>query len=206
MQFMIYLIGGAPRVGKSIAAKALAETIDATIVSTDNLIERVGGTLSEEEKARKFPWPEFFGDAFKNISTPQERVELQQICARSLESEIDRHIDETTRSMRSIIIEGVHLLPDHVNDLIRRYGADKMHSIFVGSNDMNCVLDGFERNTNPNDWLKNADADVRRQVAEYVVAQSERIKEMTIRVALPYIERTGNFQEDIKVILGNINF
>jgi 2-phosphoglycerate kinase len=195
---MVYLIGGAPRVGKSLAAKALAETINTTIVSTDDLIERVASTLSEEEKTKKIPWQGFFGDASKNSLTPQERVGLQEICARSLEPEIDRLIEETTKSARSIIIEGVHLLPDYVKKLIQKYGADTIRSVFVGSDDIKRVLDGFERNTNPNDWLKNAGADVRRQVAEYVVAQSKRIKEMATQAALTYVERTDDFEGDMK--------
>lgn len=42
---MIYLIGGAPRVGKSIIGKKLANIVGATFVSTDELDESLS-TLS----------------------------------------------------------------------------------------------------------------------------------------------------------------
>ena len=59
-------------------------------------------------------------------------------------------------------------------------------------------LNGMEKNPDPNDWARGADGEVRRQIAEFVVATSEYFEREARRFGLPYFERTADFQEDLK--------
>lgn len=197
---MIYLIGGAPRVGKSFIANSLAQQVKARIVATDDLCSRVLSATPEEERASKFPWPVFSGIASENTHTPEERVRLQIIEARSSEAEIDRVVTEAIHDPQFLVVEGVHLLPDHVRKLQEKFGRDRVHAIFVGSQDIERVLDGMAKNTNPHDWMKEANAEVQRQVAEFVVAYSGWIKAEASKNGLRYIERTEDFTHDIEEV------
>ena len=184
---MIYLIGGAPRVGKSIAAKRIAEIKHANFISTDDLCSRIIETLSDTERRERFPLPSFSGTASENVLTPQERVDFQWISARSLEPEIDKIVKDTISSGKSTVIEGVHLLPDHVRALIESNGLQNIQSLFVGLKDVNRVVDGIMKNSSADNWMKESSPAVIRQVAEFVAASSVRLQEEAVQNHLSYL-------------------
>lgn len=199
---MIYLIAGAPRVGKSVVASWLAKRLGIPYVGTDDLCDRVSTSLSEEEKASKFPLPPFSGDPIENIATPDERVAFQIVSAKSLEPEIDRLISKSIEEKASLVIEGIHLLPEYVSGLLAKYGSENIRALFIGSQDIDLVADGIVKNTHPNNWMKDSDPQVIRQVAEFVVAFSGYVKKEGEGLGLTYRERTENFEKDIEDACG----
>jgi 2-phosphoglycerate kinase len=201
---MIYLIGGAPRVGKSTAARSLAKEVGVGVVSTDELEELVMARLSKEQRARSFPLPLFSGTPSKNTLPPEERVELLFVSARSLEQEIDRLVDDAIRGDRSLVIEGVSLLPRQVDSLIAQYGQGIVHAVFVVSDDVALILEGMAKNTNPDDWAKELDEAVRRQVAEFTAACSKRIANDATPHKLPCFERTADFANDVRKVVSSL--
>lgn len=86
--------------------------------------------------------------------------------------------------------------------MIQKYGAENVRAVFTGSENIGRVLDGIAKNANPHDWLKESDEAVRRQVAEYVVAQSEYVRKMAKQNQLTYADRTDDFEGDMNRILG----
>jgi len=195
---MIYLIGGAPRVGKSIVARMLAESSQAAFIATDDMCDEAAKGLSEEERKARFPLPGFSGTASENTLTPEERVELQIITSKSLEPKLDQVISEAITKNKSLVIEGVHLLPEHVRRLLAEHGAEKFKVLFVGSNDVDRVMTGIAENTNPRNWTRNSSPEVIRQIAEFVAAFSAHIQKEATRNLLPYQERTDDFGADAK--------
>ena len=185
---MIYLIGGAPRIGKSIIARELANKIDAKFVSTDDLEMPKGGLT----------WPSFSDNPLENTTTPSERVNLQIEISKALEPTIENLITKASYEQKNVVIEGIHLLPSHVVQYIQKYSAK---AIFIGWKDAMAVLAGMAQNDNPNDWLKDANEDVRRQVVGFTVAFSEYIEPEAKKYGLSYIERTENFVEDVKHVI-----
>jgi 2-phosphoglycerate kinase len=195
---MIYIIGGAPRVGKSIVAKRIAERTHAALISTDDICDKAMGELSEEERKITFPMPEFSGTASENTLTPDQRVKLSLISAKSLESEIDHLISNALTRNESLVIEGVHLLPNDVRELLSKYGTEKFKTLFIGSTDVDNVVDGIMKNTGANNWLRESNADVIRQVAEFVSAFSQYVKAEADKNDLSYQERAADFEADMK--------
>lgn len=195
---MIYLVGGAPRVGKSIVSKSVAEAKGIQPISTDDLENHVSATFSEEQRLELFPLPGFSGDPSENTLTPDERVGLQNISAESLKAEVENVINEAISTHRDLVIEGVHLSPRIVRELIDKHGKDQIVASFVGSVDLERIMSGMEKNTNPNDWLKDANEVVRRQVAEFVAAFSKCVQEEARRNDFPYLERTDEFESDMR--------
>jgi len=201
---MIYLIGGAPRIGKSIMAKRVATLMCADFFSTDDIQEKVVGRLTPEEKLRKLPFPGFSGDPAENKLSPDVLVRLQLIEAQSLKPEIDTMVRDAVSAQKDIVVEGVHLLPDHVSHLIKEFGQDRVHGVFMGSEDVEMIAEGIKQNTNPENWLKNSDVEVIRQVAEFSAAYSRYIRAEAARHRLTYFRRTDDFEADKSIVMDKI--
>jgi 2-phosphoglycerate kinase len=175
---MIYLIGGAPRLGKSIIAALLAKSINAQLVSTDNL------EMIE-------PGETFSGDPKKNILTPEQRLESIKNEARQVIANIHDIIE---KAGQDTVIEGVHLFPNYIDAMIKTFGDIK--AVLIGSS-KELILDGMKRNTSENNWTKDADPEVLNQIAEFAKAFSDYVKEESKKYNLPYVERSNDFQKDI---------
>ncbi len=193
---MIYLISGAPRVGKSILAAQLAEQLGIPHIDTDLVCDAYRDTLSDSDRATQFPFPNFSGDAKENHHSAAQLVTLQITSATSLEPELYRLIRDQIARHTSVVIEGIHLLPTFIHSLRQEY-FDSFRTICIGSQDIDVVLHGLEDDQRPDNWMRESDADVKRQVAAFVIAFSERIHEEAVRLQLPYQERTPNFENDL---------
>lgn len=184
-----------------MAAKAIANATNAAFISTDDICEKTASAISEGERASKFPFPGFSGDPSENTLSPEDRLKLQIVSARSLEPEIDRMIAGAVSKQETLILEGVHLLPDHVRALVEQYGSKNISPVFVGSEEAGRIIDGIQKNTNPNNWLKESDPAVIKQVAEFAAAFSAWVRSEAEHNSLTYIERTDNFEGDMKQLI-----
>ena len=186
---MFYLIGGAPRVGKSIIAKELAKSLKARSISTDE--------LEEQSNNRNRPClMSFSSNSAENTLTPHERVKILIRAASLLQGDINSIFEKVKDKREHVVFEGVHLLPKYVTNYIRVLGAENVRFIFVGSTNIELVLQGMARNTGPNNWLKCFDGTVRKQVALFANAFSSYLISEARKFSLPYQERSGNFRED----------
>ncbi len=158
---MIILIGGAPRVGKSTIAKQFAESIKGRFISTDEL-----------ENPYQHASVIFYGDPKKNILTPSKRMDCVKDEARMIFSIISEIIENAIGEPQNTVIEGVHLFPGYVDKFTKKYGEDKIKAIFIGSTNIELILEGMMRNTSPNNWLKDCDEEVLRQIALFTKAFS----------------------------------
>ncbi len=202
---MIYLIGGAPRVGKSIVAKRMAEKLGIRFVSTDELCEKYSQTIPEAERKGKFPFPGFSGDPTKNTSASEELVGFQLVEAKSLEPEVRRIISEALSKNEPLVIEGVHLLPESVKSIMDESGAGQMCMIFVGSKSAERIAGGIAKNSSPDNWMRNSNPAVIKQVAIFSAAFSEWIDKECRKFGLPHVERTDDFEADMERIVGIVS-
>ncbi len=196
---MIYLIGGAPRVGKSIVADKVRTATQAKLVSTDDLCSAYTKTLSDEDRRNKFPLPGFSGDPSENTLTADERVDLQTTSAKSLWPEISKMIIAAVENGQDLVIEGVHILPGFVRELMNQCGSEKITALFLGLDDADQVVDGIMKNTSPDNWMRESDPAVIRQVAEFVAALSRRIEKEARAHGLYYKERSQDFEGDVRL-------
>lgn len=197
---MIYLIGGAPRIGKSLIANALGNMKQAMVLSTDELDEQYVATLSEDERVRKFPMPNFSGTPSHNTIEPAERVRLQIVSARSLEPELIRVISDAVENNVDVVVEGIHLTPTFVDELKKTLTHQTVHSVFVGSQNLPLIIDGIMKNTSPTNWLKGSSEEIIKQVSEFTEAFSWFIKREAEEHSELYYERMEDFEEDKKRI------
>jgi len=187
---MIYLIGGAPRTGKSTIAKQFAKFINGRFVSTDELEDP-----SQDQSVF------FSDDATKNILTPKDRLESVINEANQIIHEIDGIINTAINSHEIIVVEGVHLFPAYVSDLIKKIGEKNLRAIFVGSSNIELILQGMNQNTSPNDWPKDFSQEVKRQIALFTKEFSDYIHTESKKYNLAYKERSNNFQRDTNEVI-----
>lgn len=195
---MIYFIGGAPRVGKSVLAKSLSDKLNVQSLNTDDVCESAMSQSSPDDRLAKFPCPGFSGNASENVLTPAQRIDLQFVTAQSLEPKIMDAAITALRENRDLLIEGSQILPQTVRRLAQDYGADNFCVIFLGSTDPDLVFDGILDNSNPQNWLSPENREVVAQVAEFVADFSRRIKAEAESWECIYIEKSEDFETDLK--------
>ncbi|MEI6221595.1 MAG: hypothetical protein WCP97_02410 [bacterium] len=183
---MIYIVGGAPRVGKSTLAKQFAKSIKGKLVSTDEL-ENPGSESSVI----------FYNDARKNVLAPSVRIACVRKEAEHLFPSIEEMLTKTTSSQQDIVIEGVHLFPAFVADMLKTFGKANSNALFIGSTNEKIILQGMQENTSPNNWSKNFDEEVLKQIALFSQAFSYHMHDECKRYHLPYKERSIHFQDDM---------
>ena len=151
---MIYLIGGSPRVGKSILSRKLSKTLGVSYISTDILRLVVLPYSKGKNKDKNFPFIKMFDPAtidklFQKYSG-QEQLKADLREARSTWPGIKSLIDHLLVCKSDYIIEGVHLLPSFVKE----YKNNKNVKIaFLAKIDEEKIYQGLLRNKNNSDWL-----------------------------------------------------
>ena len=187
---MIYLIGGAPRIGKSITGRQFAISISARFVSTDEL-------ENPSQEASLI----FNSDAKKNVLTPSERIESVKNEAKQIILKIENIIDNTINKHQDAVIEGALLFPIYVNDFIKKFREENIRVIFIGSRSVELIMEGMARNTSENNWSKDFDQEVLTQIAVFSKAFSNYIYDESKKYNLLYKERSNDFQKDIRAII-----
>lgn len=191
---MIYLIGGSPRVGKSIIAKQFAENIKGKFVSTDEL------DTSDISSPRVI----FYDNPKKNIIVPSQRIEFVKNEAERIIPAIDNIISQSLENSKDTIIEGVHLFPSYVDKFIKKFGRDNLTVIFICSTNIELVIEGMVKNTGSNNWSKEFNQEVLEQIATFTKFFSDYLCQECKRYNLLYKERSNDFQKDILEIIKNL--
>lgn len=184
-KFMIYLISGSPRAGKSTLSRKLAEELRIPYISTDTLRPIVLPYYKIEEQKERFPFMEMFDanaiDDFFRKYTDKEIFAADLKETESIWLGVKALIDYSLICKMNYIIEGVHLLPS----LIAQYkNNENVRIIYLVKLDEKKILDGLYKNTSQHhDWLMgNTDnAETVKLAAkslciygEYFIAESEK--------------------------------
>ena len=191
---MIYLIGGAPRVGKSTIAKQFAKSINERCISTDE--------LEDPDQSSSVI---FYSDPKKNIVTPNKGIESVNNEAKQIISKIKNIIDNAVNKNQDTIIEGVNLFPAYVDDFIKKFGEENIKAVFIGSRNIELILEGMARNTSEKNWLKDFNQEVLKQIALFTKAFSNYIYLDADKYKLLYMERSNDFQQDILDVIKELS-
>jgi hypothetical protein len=168
---MIYLVGGAPRTGKSILAQRMAGGLQAGWVSTDLLLELLRVKNAE---AIKTQW-----DA---------SVEAIRAAAEWFFPYLERFVWGASSMADNYVIEGVDFLPEQVMQLSRQY---PVRSVFLGCSDM--TLERFDLSPGRSPGYIRLPESMRRQMAQDVPRWSEFIRRGCERFGYPYVDVAGDF-------------
>jgi hypothetical protein len=168
---MIYLIGGAPRVGKSILSQRIAARLRIGWISTDLLADMLRVNNSAEQK----------------VEWNADPAAITAV-ADSFMPYLDRFMWGVKSMSESYIIEGVSFLPSQVAQLSEKYPVS---AIFLGCSKM--TLEQFDRFPGRSPGYSFLPAIQRKQIVQDVPRWSEFIRQDAARMGYTYIDMAGDF-------------
>lgn len=199
---MIYLIGGAPRTGKSIISNQLMRKLSLPWLSTDVLRTVIHDVTPIEERTVKFPYGGVTSADQLTEMQVKQMVDWQITETNSLQTCINSLVRHQIGVHDSQILEGVHLLPQHVRALMDDPACkDQVRAIFIVSKDTVVQLEAMRKNKSHFDWLTGASDATYESVARFVVAYGDWIRSECEKYNLPYVVRGGEFDHENDEIL-----
>lgn len=197
----IYIVGGAPRTGKSIIARRLMNSLSVPWVSTDAFRAVAQRMSPPEERAIKFPFGGFTSADQLNDMAIKQMLEWQITEGESLHLFLRSFIDYQLGVLDNYIIEGVHFLPEHVRQFLDSNEHNDIKAVFIVSTNIDEQLKSMRKNTSHFDWLTNASDETFLSVAKFVTEYGKWLKAECQKYQLPYVERKGLFEEENTEIL-----
>ncbi len=173
---MIYLVGGAPRVGKSILGQQVAAHLKIGWISTDLLMTILGMTKVEGIKTE---WD----------ATP----EAITASAEWFFPYLERFVWGAASLAENYLIEGVDFLPSQVKQLSAQY---PLQAVFLGCSKM--TLEHFDQYPGRSRGYSGLPEDVRRQFAKDVPLWSEFVRQECERFFYPYIDMVSDFAQHLE--------
>ena len=181
---MIYLVGGAPRVGKSILGQRVFAKLNAGWVSTDVLMQLL---RVKNEAGIKVEW-----NAAPAAITANAEWFFPYL---------ERFIWGVSSLADNYVIEGVDFLPAQVAQLAPQY---QLRAVFLGCSSMTLErLDQFPGRSHGYSLLPE---EKRRQIVQDVPRWSDFIRQEAERFGYPYVDMVSQFPERLRaaeVVLTN---
>jgi hypothetical protein len=173
---MIYLIGGAPRAGKTILGQQISRELRIGWVSTDLLLTLLAVTKVEGMKTEWNAAPEAVTANAAWFFPYLEKFVWG----------VDSMADE-------YVIEGVDFLPSQTAQLAAHY---PIRAVFLGCSRMTpAALDEFPGRSR---GYQNLPESMRRQIAQDVPPWSEYIRQEAERFRYPYIDTASHFPDRLR--------
>ena len=183
---MIYLVGGAPRAGKSILGQQVAAKLKIGWISTDLLIELL---RVRSDHGMKTEW-----NANPDAITST---------AEKFFPYLERFVWGVSSMAESYLIEGVDFLPAQVSQLSKNY---QISSVFVGCSEMS--LERFDQFPGRSVGYTFLPEETRRQIVHDVPLWSEFIRREAKRFGYAYVDMSNDFssrlQEAETVLTANV--
>ncbi|OEU69724.1 MAG: hypothetical protein BA864_14440 [Desulfuromonadales bacterium C00003093] len=205
---MIFLLGGPPRVGKSIISREIQQKHTVSVVSTDTLGAVLENVLSPEATPDLFVFGKFhempMAERVKLImKDPAELISYVRkesyVVWKAVEAFIRRENDEG----RDILIEGVAILPELMGQL-----EDIPHRVvFIGNQGEN-HKENIKKSAEENeyDWMRGVSNRYIGAFAVFVKRMSGYIEQETMKYGFKYIEMDkelfGDVTEEVMKSLG----
>jgi 2-phosphoglycerate kinase len=167
---MIYLVGGAPRAGKSILGQRIAAKLNIGWVSTDLLVE----LLKVYVEGAPVEWN----------ATPKAIAATAEWFYPCLE----RFVWRVSSMAESYVVEGVGFLPAQLAQLSSQY---QIRSVFLGCSKMS--LERFDRFPGLSRGYASLPEEMRRQFAQDVPLWSEFVRQEAKRFGYPYVDMIDDF-------------
>ena len=159
---MIYLIGGAPRCGKTTLAEALAKKTSFPFFTLDHVTSVVAPYIPEQEYVTRLPLrvarqeTNYSNDVFYARYSPEQIVDFYLRQARTYWPGIESFIKYAIDDDHDLILEGWQILPHLLHAMITPGNQDRLKIIFLYKINVENIVSGLKANTAKNDWvLKN---------------------------------------------------
>lgn len=158
---MIYLIGGAPRCGKTTLAEALAKKTSLPYFTLDHVTTVVAPYIPEQEYINKLPLrvareeTNYSNDVFYSRYSTEQIVNFYLCQARTYWAGIENFIKYAIDDEHELILEGWQILPHLLHAMVTPENQDKLKIIFLYKINVEHIVSGLKANTGRGDWVIN---------------------------------------------------
>lgn len=202
---MIYLIGGAPRCGKSILARELAAKKNIGWLSTDRLWTVVFNSTPKSQLKKKFPGYFLYkraGDYAFETYSPKTLLQKELIESVSIWPGVRGLINSLAHYKQDFVIEGVHLLPKLVSQLKKTDTWRNIKIVYLVKTDLGKIKDGIPKNKRDEmDWLLAGGIDVPGRLdsaAKMISHESKYIQAEAKKYKFNVVNTGDDFRQKIK--------
>ncbi len=203
--YMIYLIGGTPRSGKTTVAKVLANKLKISWVSCDSL-EGIPKFYTPKNVYHKHFPKDIMRRATKNSNdlmytrfSANQIVQAYITQGSSVWTAVEQFIEYLIGEDISYIIEGYQLPPKSVAKLKSKF-PKKIKSIYLIKEHPDKILEGALAHTHKKDWFKTktTNPEIYMKIAEMLSMYGSKIKKDATTLKLKVINTDTRFNERIK--------
>ncbi|MFA6322885.1 MAG: hypothetical protein WCX71_05480 [Candidatus Buchananbacteria bacterium] len=201
---MIYLIGGAPRCGKTILSKSIARQKKLSWLSTDAIRPIILNYLSKSQIKIKFPQTTMTTPENKfrfDIYSADAMLKAQLIEAETMWPGIKSLITSLIYREQDYVIEGVHLLPKHLKELTKSELKKNVKIVYLVKKNLTKIIRDFPKNKKEYDWMLPSimgDAPRLKKAARMVQVKSEYFYREAKKYHLKVINTDDNFEKKLR--------
>lgn len=168
---MIYLIGGAPRIGKTTLARMMLDRKGIPFVPADVLTHALDRAYPELN-IRSGGW----------TSIPEKFYPFLREFVKSSDS-----------NSSDYVIEGDSFLPEHVERLSKEF---KIKSVFLGTS--NTTLDIIIGKAVHDDWVRDLPEEKQKGLPAWIISTSEMFKNEAKKYTVPYFDIAENREKALE--------
>ena len=195
---MIFLIGGPPRVGKSIISNEIRQKHAVSVVSTDTLGAVLENVLSPELAPDLFAFGKFnkmpMAERVKLIMTdPAEHIDYVRKESYVVWKAVEAYITKEDDEGRDALIEGVAVLPE----LVSRLDNIPHRVVFIGNQGVN-HKENIKKSAelNERDWMRDVSDQYISAFVIFVNRMSVYIEQEAKKYGFEYIEMNKELFEN----------
>ncbi len=205
---MIFLLGGPPRIGKSIISSEIRQKFAVSVVSTDTLGAVLENVLGPEAAPDLFIFGKFHEMPMAErvklmMKDPAELIDYVRKESYVVWKAVEVFIRRENNEGRDILIEGVAILPELMSQL-----EDIPHRVvFIGNQGGN-HKENIKKSAEENeyDWMRDVSDQYIGAFAMFVKRMSGYIEQETKKYGFKYIEmdkkQFGDVTEEVMKSLG----
>jgi 2-phosphoglycerate kinase len=202
---VLYLIGGAPRCGKTTVAARLAARRGCSRVPADYLGTAFTNYIPEGELPHRYPaWGTATVDERFERYAAREVIANYRTKAATCWPGVRDFLSYAAYDRHAMVVEGYHIEPAFVRQFAADHAQFPVRALFLHRSDAEQLEGDLRRSRDPEDWvLRSATRpETFRRVAEMVVAYSAFIEAEARACGLMSFSMDGPFEERVEQAVG----
>ncbi len=202
---MIYLIGGAPRCGKTTLAQKLAKDLKISWLAADSLEGVVAAYLSKPDLARLFPKSVMRKKTKRSNDLMYDKYSTKEITdaynkqSQAVWKAIRALIQASLYEGHGLIIEGYQIQPKFIAQLQKEFKEIK--AVMLIKTNLESIISGALNSTNKNDWFigKTKNPETHNKMGLMIKMYSQMIIKESAKYNLRVIDTGSNFKKQVSL-------
>jgi 2-phosphoglycerate kinase len=197
---MLYLIGGAPRCGKTTLARQLAQALGCSHVPADYLGTAFANYIPISELPQRYPaWGTTTVDERFATYTAAQIIANYRTKAATVWPGLRAFCEYALLQRHPMVLDGYQLEPRFIHELIEAYPQHPIAAAVLTRTQVERIRDDLARTTDPEDWVgqSTTQAITFTRIAEMVGQYSHFFSAEAARYQLASFDMDAGFHDQI---------